>query len=138
MKKIYLVFIPFLFLLLAACKKEKPDSYDNLLAKGTWELVQSWTPNYPDPGFVDGYLTFQAGGNCEYKDKNGNMYYGTWDQNWQSDFETHSLYIDVTNPITRERKFEYYEDIQFSSGYQFNAYIYVTYTPCVFTFRLKT
>jgi hypothetical protein len=137
MKKIYFAFIPALLLLLSACKKDKSDSYDELLARGNWELSDFSAPNYPDPGFVDGFFTFSPGGHCEYKDKNGNMYYGTWDHTWHNDLETHSLYIEVTDPVTKESKFDFFDDIQFSSGYKFNAYIYVTTEPCVFNFRLQ-
>jgi hypothetical protein len=137
MKKIYLVFIPFLFLLLSACKKEKPDSYDNLLAKGTWELYDYQASTYMNPPFTNGEFTFKPGGRCEYKDNNGNVYTGTWDHIWHDDLELHALIIDVQDPKTQDKKWEYFDDIQFLSSFQFNAYMYHYYEPFTFRFRHK-
>ena len=138
MKKIYFAFLPSLLLLLAACKKEKPDSYDNLLANGIWELYDYQPAGYINPPFVNGEFTFIPGGRCEYKDKNGNVYTGTWDHIWHDDLEVHALIIDVQDPKTQDKKMDYFDDIQFLRTSQFNAYINNFYEPSIFRFRHKS
>lgn len=137
MKKIYFAFIPALFFLLTACKKEKPEAYDNLLANGTWELYNYHAPGYINPSFLDGEFTFTPGGRCEYKDENGNVYTGTWKHVWHGDLELHSLIIDVQDPNTQDKKWEHFDDIQFSSSFQFNGYINNFYESYIFRFRHK-
>lgn len=137
MKKIYLAFIPSLFFLLTDCKKEKPEAYDTLLTNGTWELYDYQTSTYINPPFLNGEFTFLPGGRCEYTDKTGHHYTGTWDHVWHDDLELHALIIDVQDPDTGDKKFEYFDNIQFTYSAQFNAYKYNSYDPYIFRFGHK-
>ncbi len=120
MKKIYFAFIPSLFFLLTACKKDNTNN-DNLIS-GTWELYKAETTGYINPTFVNGYFTFKSGGRLEYKDMRGNIYDGSWNRTYHEDTKRTTLYISVEDPIPNTR-FEFFDDMLFTNTDHFEAYI---------------
>jgi len=138
MKKIYPAFFPVIFLLFTACKKDKPDAYNNLLAGKTWELVNyEGSVYYQGTPFTNGYFSFKPNGSCEYQEINGGTYSGTWYHVYHDDLDTHGLYIDVKEQTTGEHKAEYYDDIKFTTDYTFVAYRYTSISVSKFWFELK-
>lgn len=137
MKKIYFALFSFL-LLTTACKKDKPDdAFANLLAKRTWELYDYQYRTYVNPSLLEGYFNFSANGQLEYTDKSGHVYKGKWEHAYHNDTQKHNLYIDVTDPITGDRKTEYYDHIEFFDDRHFKAYVYVGFNENVFWYQEK-
>jgi len=138
MKKNYISFIPVLFLLLAACKKDKPAPIENLLSSKTWELYNYQSRTYVNfSGYFEGQISFRPGGRAEYTDTSGRVYTGTWTHRYHDDTEKHSLYIKVINPVTQEEKFEYYDHIEFLDDRHFTAYVYTSFEENTFQYREK-
>jgi hypothetical protein len=137
MKKIYLALFSFL-LLFTACKKDKPDdAFANLLARKTWELYDYQYRTYVNPSLLEGDFNFSANGRLEYTDKSGHVYKGRWEHAFHNDTQKHSLYIDVTDPITGDRKSEFYNHIEFFDDHHFKAYVYVGFNENVFWYQEK-
>jgi len=136
MKKIYLAFFS-LLILFTSCKKDKPDAFANLLARRTWELYDYQYRSYVNPSFLEGYFNFSASGQVGYTDKSGHGYKGSWSHAYHDDTHKHSLYIDVTDPITQDQKTEFYHHIEFYDDTHFKAYVYVGFNENVFWFQEK-
>jgi hypothetical protein len=137
MKKIYLAFFS-LLLIFTACKKDKPDDdFANLLARKTWEVYDYQYRTYVNPAFLEGYFNFSVNGQVEYTDNSGHVYKGSWQHAYHSDTQKHSLYIDATDPITQDRKTEYYNHIEFFDDRHFKAYVYVGFNENTFWFQEK-
>ena len=137
MKKIYLALFSFL-LLSTACKKDKPDdAFANLLARKTWELYDHQYRTYANPSLLEGDFNFSSNGRLAYTDKNGHIYKGNWEHAYHNDTQKHSLYINVTDPITGDRKTEFYDHIEFFDDQHFKAYVYVGFNENVFWYQEK-
>jgi len=127
MKKVYTVFLPVLFLLITACKKEHPvDPYSNKLIGGTWELYKIDAASYVNPPFINGNFTFKSGGQLEYVDINGNSFKGTWNVNYNEETGKQLLSISVLNINGDSRLTQFFfDDIEFTSTEYFTGYHYV-------------
>lgn len=121
MKKNYTALIPLILLLLTACKKDKPDTFQSRLTGGTWELYEVDAYNYINPTFVNGYFNFDQGGKFEYQDMNGNSYKGIWEIYYYEDSQTHGMYLTVFNLNNYATQHEYFDEIQFTSSDHFIA-----------------
>lgn len=136
MKKIYLSFFSFL-LLFSACKKDKPDSFANLLARNKWELYDAQYRTYVNPLFVSGYFNFSAGGQLTYTNSNGEVYKGTWSHYYHDDTKKQSMVLKVIDPVTGEENVEYYDHVEFYDDRHFKAYVYVGFNENTFWFQEK-
>jgi hypothetical protein len=136
MKKIYLALFSFL-LLFTACKKDKPDTFANLLAKRTWELYDAQSPYYINPLFTSGYFKFSAGGQLTYTKVTGEEYKGTWSHYFHDDTQKRSMVLKVIDPVTGQENVEYYDHVEFYDDRHFKTYVYVGFTENTFWFQEK-
>ena len=130
MKKIYLLFLPIFFILIAACSKDVFKSYDRRITGGTWELYDVNTfgiGSRYSPAFGNGYFTFMESGRLQYQTIQGEVYEGSWDirRERPSDDDGHvrSLFVTVVNFQTQDVLSEYFDEMWFTGTDRFKAQI---------------
>lgn len=130
MKKIYLLFWPFVFFMLAACSKDIFKSYDKRITGGTWELYD--VNNFGlggrySPAFVNGHFEFMESGRLQYTNPQGQVYEGSWDIRRDrisgDNGDIRGLFITVINFQTQEVLSEYFDEIRFTGTNRFRAQI---------------
>jgi hypothetical protein len=136
MKKIYLALFSFL-LLLASCKKDKPDDFANLLARNRWELYDAQYRTYINPLFISGYFNFSAGSQLTYTNVNGEVYKGTWSHYFHDDTQKRSMILKIIDPVSGQENVEYYHHVEFYDDRHFKAYVYVGFNENTFWFQEK-
>ena len=153
MKKLYLfATISLIAFIFSSCSKDVLKPYDDRI-EGNWTLTDvdkiGFGSSHLD--YTEGYFYFDPSGRFEYTDRFGNLYEGSWDirKDWIrgncyiddngnsncDDRYVKNLRIEATDFNTRDSKFEFFDEMRFTSTNRFKAYIYDGTRTYVFRFK---
>jgi hypothetical protein len=140
MKKLYLLFLPLLFIIAAGCSKDFLKHYDDRIEGGTWTLqdVNSFgLGSRYSLAFTSGSFRFLDNGELEYVDDQGNLYQGSWNirKEFLPEQTRRQLHVSVVNFQTQELMSEIFDDMQFTGTDRFKAFIYAGSRTYTFKFR---
>ncbi|MEO5564062.1 MAG: hypothetical protein ABIR18_11520 [Chitinophagaceae bacterium] len=152
MKKIY----PFLFIsfILFSCSKDAFKSYEHRI-EGSWRLTdvdrRGFGGSISHLPFTDGEFTFNQGGTLIYTSNTGVVYQGSWDIDRRTvsngcqtddngnqtcdDQLIRSLHVTAIDFTAGDVKSEHFEEIVFTGGNKFKAYIRNGLHTYLFHFR---
>lgn len=152
MKKLY-TFSTLLvvFIIFSGCSKDIFKPYDDRI-EGVWTITDIDKVGWGNTNlnFTGGRFTFYGSGRVEYEDGYGGFYEGRWDirsrnlsdcyideyGNSICDGRTvRTLSINVTDFVTHDVLFEYFDEIVFTGTNRFKAYLYDGNRTYVYKFR---
>ena len=155
MKKLYLFFFSFIFIILSGCSKDFLKPYEDRLEGSTWRLVDIDKRGIGGGSmpitFRDGEFSFFDNGELRYTDGAGNVYNGSWnmrkywmrdrcyiDENGYEDCDekrVRSLSITAVDFSSQRVLNEFFDDIVFTGTNRFKAFIYTGFATYIFRFR---